>query len=157
MRAVPGTDAVEIRTAVRIAAPPAEVFAFATNAYRWVRWHPATASVRGVPDRPLDSGETVIESIRAGGRAFDATWTVLTSEPPRHWTIATDSAQGAAWIEYIIAPDAQGTHFARTLRFRSHRAPWRWLDGTLARWVLARQSRRALDRLRTIIEQGGHR
>jgi hypothetical protein len=65
--------------------------------------------------------------------------------------------QGAAWIEYVIAPDAHGTHFARTLRFRSHRAPCRWLDGTLARWVLAGQSRRALDRLRTIIEQGGHR
>lgn len=145
-------DAVSITTETDIARPVATVFDFATNAFRWPRWHPATRAVRDVPDRPLRVGETVVESIRAGGRSFDAIWTVLACEPPRRWVIATHSAQGAAWIEYTLQPRAGGTRFRRELRYRSHRWPWRLLDRTLMRWILTRQSARALRRLRSVLE-----
>ena len=145
-------DAVTLCTEIPIARPPEAVFAFATNPFRWARWHPATHAVRGVSDRPLREGETVTEAIRAAGRAFDATWTVLACEPPRRWVIGTDSAHGEAWIEYTLQPDGHGTRFRRVLRFRSHRWPWRALDSTLMRWALNRQSARALARLRAVLE-----
>jgi hypothetical protein len=35
--------------------------------------------------------------------------------------------------------------------FRARRAPWRWFDRNLTRWLLARQSRRALDNLQPLV------
>ncbi len=63
-----------IETEVLIARSSTDVFVFATNAARWPQWHPATAGVDDVPDRPLVEGETVLEHIRAVGRTFDARW-----------------------------------------------------------------------------------
>lgn len=127
-----------------------EAFAFVTNPSRWSRWHPATRAVRGAPDRPLALGETVVERIGAAGRSFEATWTVRACEPPRRWVIETTSAQGDARVEYQLEPLAGGCRFTRLLWFRSRRAPWRWLDRSLTRRLLARQSRRALGNLRRL-------
>lgn len=127
------------------------VFAFVTHAARWSRWHPATVAVRGVEDRPLVLGETVVETIGAAGRRFEATWTVRACEPPRRWVIETTSAEGDARIEYQLEPTAGGCRFTRLLWFRSQRAPWRWLDRNVTRWLLARQSRRALDNLQRLL------
>lgn len=137
-------------TTVIIPATPAEVFALATNASQWPRWHPATASVRETPDRPLVRGESVIESIRAAGRSFEATWIVVECDAPRRWVIATDSPQGSAWIEYTLTPQHAGTRFTRRLRWRSHHALWAWCDRSLTRWFLTRQSRHALANLASL-------
>lgn len=133
-----------VTTALTIPAAASEVFALVTNARQWPRWHPATASVRETPDRPLLQGESVVESIRAAGRSFDACWVVVEWDAPRRWVIATDSAQGCAWIEYTLAPERAGTRFTRRLRWRSHGAFWALCDRWLTRWILARQSRQAL-------------
>ena len=42
--------------------------------------------------------------------------------------------------------------FQRTLAFRSKRLPWRLLDSTLTRWILVRQSARALANLKQVLE-----
>jgi uncharacterized protein YndB with AHSA1/START domain len=151
-----GADAETLRfacivTEVDLPCGVATAFDLVTNPTRWARWHPATAAVSGAEDRPLQPGESVTETIAAGGRRFDATWTVLASEPPRRWIIATAAAAGDARIVYELRPTAAGCRFVRTLCFRSHRAPWRWLDRNLTRWLLARQSRRALANLRRLI------
>lgn len=154
---VAGGDTGEARpwacivTEVQLPCDAATAFDLVTNPMQWARWHPATAAVRGVENRPLRLGESVIETIAAGGRRFDATWTVLACEPPRRWVIATASAPGDARIAYELQPEAGGCRFVRTLRFRSHAAPWRWLDRNLTRWLLARQSRRALANLRRLL------
>lgn len=138
-------------TGVELPCAAEAAFAFVTNPSRWSRWHPATLAVRGVPDRPLALGETVVETIGAAGRRFEATWTVRVCEPPRRWVIETTSAEGDARIEYQLEPGAGGCRFTRLLWFRSQRAPWRWLDRNLTRWLLARQSRRALDKLQRLV------
>lgn len=130
------------------------MFEFVTNASLWHYWHPATASVRATPPRPLQVGEQVTESIRAGASRFDATWTVLACEPPLLWVIATATENGVARIVYELRDDGALTRFFRTLSYRSLRWPWRMFDANFARAVLTRQSERALANLKRVLEGG---
>ena len=148
---IPG---VRIDTEVAIARPAEKVFAYATAPILWHTWHPATARVRDVPQRPLQAGETVVETIRVGWREADACWTVLACEAPRLWVIATDSDDGSARIVYRVTPAGAGCTFHRTLDYRSKRWPWRALDGNVSAWMLDRQSTRALDNLKRVLEAG---
>ena len=119
----------------------------------WPTWHPATVEVRGVSKRPLTTGETMLEFIAVAGRRDQALWTVLTCTAPQLWEIATDTDNGTAHIVYRITPTASGCRFHRRLEFRSKRWPWRSLDSTLTRWLLERQSSRALRNLKQVLER----
>jgi len=146
-----------IETEVVIAADIASVHAYATNAARWHEWHPATRSVEGVPDRPLGIGETITEHIRAGGRRFAATWTVIAVDAPRLWVIATDTPKGQARLAYRLSAGTTGsgrpaTRFQRRLECRSRHWLLHLLDPLLLRLALVPQSRRALDNLKRAIE-----
>lgn len=133
-----------------IACPPAQLFDFVTNASQWHRWHPATHAVRNVPERALVLGETVVEHIKAGHRSFEATWTVTACERAALWRIETATPLGASMVTYRLRPAPQGaTWFERTCDFRSE-GIWRWLDGTLTRWILSRQAARALANLQSL-------
>ena len=146
---------VTIESFVLIGRPAQAVFEFVTNASLWHYWHPATASVTATPPRPLVVGEQVTESIRAGRRRFDATWTVLACEPPALWVIATDTPQGDARIVYELRANGDAlTRFFRTLSYRSHGWPWTMFDGNLTRTVLTNQSERALANLKRVLEGG---
>ncbi len=149
----PGADrSVTIRTRIEIDRPAREVFDYATTPALWRTWHPATVAVRDVPERPLTTGETMLETIAVAGRREEALWTVRACEAPRRWEIATDAASGAADIVYLVEPAPAGCSVHRTLRFRSKRWPWRVLDTTLTRWILERQSSRALRNLKRVLE-----
>jgi uncharacterized protein YndB with AHSA1/START domain len=123
-----------IESFVLIGRPAQAVFEFATNASLWRYWHPATASVTATPPRPLAVGERVTESIRAGGRRFDATWTVLACEPPSLWVIATDTPQGDSRIVYELRSDGASLtrHAAGPVRARA-RQPEAGTGGRQAR------------------------
>ncbi len=142
----------KVVTAVRIACTPERAFAYATNASLWHTWHPATAKVRNVIERPLGTGETIHESIVAVGQSFDAVWTVLACEAPHLWVIATRTPRGSARIVYRISPHAQGCEFHRTLEFRSFQWPWTWLENNFTRVMLNKQSQRALEQLKGVLE-----
>ena len=144
--------ATTICTTIDIERDAADVFAFVSTPAQWHRWHPATRAVREVPDRPLVAGETMLESIRAAGRSFDALWTVLACDAPTRWVIATDAPRGVARITYRITAGAGRCRFERTLEFRSKGRWWSGLDGTLTRWILVRQSARALRNLQRVLE-----
>ena len=143
---------VRIDSEIDIARPPHDVFAYATTPALWHTWHPATVEVRNVPNRPLTTGETMLESIAVMGRRDEALWTVRVCAPPQCWEIATDTANGEAHIVYSIAATASGSRFHRALAFRSKHWPWRALDSTFTRWILMRQSGRALRNLKRVIE-----
>jgi hypothetical protein len=146
---------VTIESFVLLRRPAQAVFEFVTNASLWHYWHPATASVSATPRRPLVVGEQVTESIRAGRRRFDATWTVLACEPPALWVIATDTPQGDSRITYELRADGNAlTRFFRTLSYRSHGWPWTMFDGNVTRMVLTKQSERALANLKRVLEGG---
>jgi hypothetical protein len=144
---------VLIETQIEIGRPARQVFDYVSTPALWHTWHPATVEVRDVPNRPLTTGETMLELIAVAGRRDQALWTVLACAPPQLWEIATDTANGVAHIVYRITPTAAGCRFHRTLEFRSKRWPWRMLDSTLSRWILDRQSSRALFRLKQVLER----
>lgn len=144
---------VAIQTAIEIARPQRQVFDYVTTPALWATWHPATAGVRDVPDRPLTTGETAIEIIAMVGRRVESTWTVRVCTPPQRWEISTDTPQGAAHIVYCVTSIESGCRFVRTLAFRSKHWPWRILDSTLTRWLLERQSARALRNLKDLLER----
>jgi uncharacterized protein YndB with AHSA1/START domain len=137
---------------VDIERPVAQVFEFVTNAAQWKRWHPATIAVSGVPNRALGLGETVIEEIQAGPRRFAARWTVTECKAPRRWTIVADSSEGDAKITYKLSEQEGVCYFERTLEYSSKRLLWKWLDGSLTRRLLMRQSEQALRNLKQIME-----
>jgi uncharacterized protein YndB with AHSA1/START domain len=143
-----------IDTEIDIARPQQKVFDYVTTPALWHTWHPATVEVREVPNRPLITGETMLELIAVAGRSEQARWTVIACLPPRSWEIATDTASGTARIAYTIVAIESGCRFHRTLEFRSKRWPWRLLDSTLTRSILVRQSARALRNLKTVLECG---
>jgi hypothetical protein len=151
--ATPAGNAIRIDTEIAIDRPPQQVFAYVSTPALWHTWHPATVEVREAPDRPLTTGETVLELIAVAGRRDQARWTVLSCTPPQHWEIGTDTESGVARIVYHVAPTAIGCRFHRTLEFRSKRWPWRSLDATLTRWILERQSSRALRQLKAVLER----
>lgn len=146
------SGATTICTTIDIRRSAAEVFDFVSTPALWHRWHPATRAVREVPSRPLVAGETMLESIGAAGRRFDARWTVLACDAPKRWVIATDTPRGVARITYRTSPSAEGCSFERTLEFRSKGRLWSRLDATLTRWLLVRQSARALRNLKRVLE-----
>lgn len=144
---------VRIETEIDIDRPPQVVFDYVTTPALWHTWHPATVEVREAPNRPLTTGETALELIAVGGRRDQARWRVLACVAPRHWEIGTDTDNGAAHITYEITSRGGGSRFHRTLEFRSKRWPWRALDSTLTRWLLVRQSARALRQLKAVLER----
>jgi len=144
-----------IESFVLLGRPAKVVFEFVTNASLWHSWHPATVSVSDAPPRPLKAGDRIIESIRAGGRQFSATWTVLACEPPALWAIAASPPQGDARIVYELRSDGtELTRFFRTLAYRSRRWPWTMLDGNMTRSALTKQSEHALTNLKKVLEGG---
>ncbi|MES2299067.1 MAG: SRPBCC family protein [Pseudomonadota bacterium] len=143
---------VRVDTEVEIARGASAVFDYVTTAALWHTWHPATAQVRDAPPRPLIEGETMLEVIAMLGQRELALWRVLVCEPGQRWEIATVSARGAAHISYRLTPTARGCRFQRTLEFRSRAWPWRWLDNSLLRALLARQSARALRNLADLLQ-----
>lgn len=145
---------VRVETEIAIDRSAQQVFDYATTPALWSTWHPATVAVRQTPERPLKVGETAREIISMGGRTDEAVWTVRACEPPRLWTIDTETQKGAAKITYRIEPRTRGCVFHRTLDFRSKGLPWRLLDSTLTKSLLVRQSREALQNLKRVIERG---
>lgn len=152
-RPIAAGGGVRVETQIEIVRSPQQVFDYVSTPALWHTWHPATVEVRNVPNRPLTTGETMLELIAVAGRRDEALWTVLACAPPQRWEIATDTANGAAHIVYRITPTAVGCRFHRTLEFRSKHWPWRMLDSTLMRWVLVRQSSRALVQLKQVLER----
>ena len=146
-------DMVRVETEIVIARPIADVFNYVTTPALWHTWHPATVSVRDVPVRPLVLGETMRELIAVAGRRSEALWTVCACDSPSRWEICTDTPRGAAHIVYRLTAIDGGSRFQRTLGFRSKQQPWRALDSTFTRWVLVRQSARALANLKAVLER----
>lgn len=144
-------DRHTIATGTVIDVPCATVYEFVCNPHHWASWHPATAAVRAAPHRALRVGESVIESIRAAGRRFEARWVVQIAEESRWWRIETETRRGCARLDYQLDATSTGCYFRRTLQYRSA-GRWGVLDGTLTAWLLERQSRRALRRLRALLE-----
>jgi uncharacterized protein YndB with AHSA1/START domain len=116
-----------IRVERRIAAPPADVYAFLTDSVRWARWQGESAEVEAVPGGRFQM--TMANGTTAEGRFVQLvpdsrvvfTWGWRGSEvvPP-----------GSSTVEIELAPDGDGTLLRLTHRDLPpgqqpvHRAGW---------------------------------
>jgi uncharacterized protein YndB with AHSA1/START domain len=143
-----------IVTAIEIHVPIQRVFAFATTAGNWPRWHPASRSVSGATDHSAAPGERITEVIETGGRSWRAVWTVRDRAPPHLWVIqGAAEGGGSATITYRLTEQDGGTRFERELVYRMPSAWLAILDKLFIRRRMAAESAEALRRLKLILER----
>jgi uncharacterized protein YndB with AHSA1/START domain len=143
-----------IVTAIDIGVPIERVFAFATIAGNWPRWHPTSRSVSGATDHSAVPGERITEEIETGGRRWRAVWTVREREPPHLWVIQGEAEGGGnATITYRLTAQDGGTRFERELVYRMPSAWLAILDRLFIRRRMATESAEALRRLKLIFER----
>jgi hypothetical protein len=141
-----------IETTIDIAVPPERVFDHVTDPSKWLTWHPATVSVMDTHARPLVKGESVVETFAVMGLTRVATWTVVACKRPASWVIETESEYGAARITYTLMATSQGCHFHRAIDYRAKQFPWRLWNGNITKLALSRQTKRALQNLKRVLE-----
>ena len=107
-----------------------------------------------VEPRPLTTGETMREKIAVAGAAAKRCGPCSAATGPASGRSAP-TPPPAVPTSSIASPSADGAgcRFHRTLDFRSKGWPWRALDASVTRWVLERQSARALRNLKAVMEQ----
>jgi uncharacterized protein YndB with AHSA1/START domain len=149
-----GTHASErwrdtLENVVRLARPPADVFALVTNPSRWHEWHPNTRDVDAAADHSLGVGEQVVERIRVGPFRGAVTWKVTAAEPGRRWVLYGDAGNGfQSELEYTLQAEGEGTLFRRRVRLRW---PWWFVFGGAATRTMAKDAVAALDNLQRVL------
>ena len=137
---------------VRLARPPADVFALVTNPSRWHEWHPNTRDVDAAADHSLGVGEAVIERIRVGPLRGAVTWQVTAAEPARRWVLLGDAGHGfQAELEYLLLAEGESTRFRRRVRLRW---PWWFVLGGMATRTMEKDAVAALDNLQRVLVRG---
>jgi uncharacterized protein YndB with AHSA1/START domain len=116
-----------IRVERRIAAPPADVYAYLTDSVRWARWQGQSAEVEPVPGGRLRL--TMANGATAEGRFIQL---VPDSRVVFTWGWRGDEVvpPGSSTVEIELAPDGDGTLLRLTHRdlppeqLPVHRAGW---------------------------------
>lgn len=149
---------------ILIARPPAAVFAYVTQPWRWCEWHPSSLGAvadSGHMDRPLGAGDSFTERIALRPLAplpptlhRQTRYTVEAIEHARAWQVRGAMRDGWLRLHYRLdAAAAGGTRFERTLDYGAHGFSRLWLPLLRARTEAL--SRLALERLKARLEAGG--
>lgn len=147
-----------IVSAVDIARPPSEVFAYVTTPGHWPQWHPSSLAVSGAVDHPLQVGESVIEDFEVAGRRGRVTWRVTAREPDRLWRIAgTIEGRESGTVGYSLAPAATGTgtHFVREFEYQTPNLLFAMLNQLSLRSRIEAESAQAVRQLKERLESAG--
>ncbi|MEV6313773.1 SRPBCC family protein [Streptomyces sp. NPDC051776] len=149
---------IRIVNTVQIRRTPAEVFAYAAAARSWPEWHPTATSVSGEVDRPVEAGDEVIEQDRFAMLKGSIHWRVRHATPALSWTIdgvvhGVPLSEGTTTsVEYVLSAQADGTRLDRTMTYNVPGRALRVLDALYFRRHNARQSERAVRRMKKILE-----
>jgi len=142
-----------IVTAIDIARPSPEVFAYVTTPGNWPKWHPSSLAVHGAVDHPLEVGESVVEEFQVAGRRGRVNWHVTACEPFRRWRIAGDiDGREAGVVTYTIERKDTGTHFIREFEYRSPNLLFALLNRISLQDRIDAESAQALQQLKKRLE-----
>ena len=143
----------KIVTAVDIARPPADVYAYVTTPGNWPKWHPSSLAVSGAVDHPLDVGETVVEDFQVAGRRGKVTWRVAARAAARQWRIVGNiEGRDAGVVTYTLDPIAAGTHFVREFDYRAPNLMFALLNRLSLRGRIEAESTQAVWQLKARLE-----
>lgn len=140
-------------TAITIARPIEEVFAFVSDARNRPRWDESVDSEELTSPEPVGVGSTVRTRMRSMGRDYELGWEIVEHEPPASQRIESTSGPFSATLLYDLSEDGDGT----LVRFSVTGRPTGALR--LMQPLIARNTQRNLDqafpRLKELLEGGG--
>lgn len=152
-------DEVLIVESVMIRRSPDDVFNFGASPQSWPAWHPTALSVSGVIDRPVRAGEEVIEQDRFAFLKGSIHWKVRHAKAPLGWAIdgvvsgLPFAAGTTTSVTYVLRPVEGGTRLERTMTYRIPSAVGRFLDRLYFKGHNVRQSRRAVNAMKHLLEK----
>ena len=140
-------------TAITIARPIEEVFAFVSDARNRPRWDESVDSEELTSPEPVGVGSTVRTRMRSMGRDYELGWEIVEHEPPASQRIESTSGPFSTTLLYDLSEDGDGT----LVRFSVTGRPTGALR--LMQPLIARNTQRNLDqafpRLKELLEGGG--
>jgi len=136
---------------ILIQGPMERVFDLVTTAKYWTQWHPATISVTGAIDQPMQRGDTIRERARVAGIIAENDWTVVKRKRLSHVALKMPGTRlGDLELVYRFQPRGAEVEFTRELEFDLSKLP------PLTRSEIERQllsdSEVGLKRLKTLVE-----
>ena len=143
-----------VRESVVIAASPERVWETVMDPTRLERWVTTHDSVAGVQPGPVAEGDSFTQKLRLAGKPFKVDWKVVEADAPRLARWEGDGPAGStANVVYRLEPEAGGTRFDYENEFAlPGGVVGKVAGGLLSAAPGAREARRSLDRLRTLLE-----
>jgi hypothetical protein len=152
------SELTRIISNVVIHRPVEQVFAFGTTPRYWPDWHPTAVSVHGAIDRPVTEGDEILEYERLAFLTGSISWRVRLAAAPARWIIDgvvnnVPFFHGTTTsITYTLESVAAGTRLHRDMTYRVPNAFGRLLDHLYFSAHNARQSQRAVEGMKRILE-----
>lgn len=100
---------LRVETSVRIARPPADVFAFIADPANLPRWDPAIREVRRTEDGPVRLGSGLNVTAEEGGRRVAVAMRVIAFEPGRAFGVAATYGGVPLQLTWQLEPAGAGT------------------------------------------------
>lgn len=100
---------LRVETSVRIARPPADVFAFIADPTNLPQWDPAIREVRPSQDGPVGPGSGLTVVAEEAGRHVEVATRVTEFEPDRLFGVAMAYAGVPITLRWRLAPEGTGT------------------------------------------------
>ncbi len=137
--------------------PPAAVYGYVTQPWRWHEWHPASESATPSA-HALVTGDRFEEEVSMRPIAWlpwrkrsHLRWVVIHTESPLVWEVHGSSPTIDVRVRYQMV-EAQGTRFHRTFHFTVKN--WmRWVDRSVVLPRMRAQSAQALHNLKRQLER----
>jgi len=129
------------------------IFDLVTTAKYWTQWHPATVSVSGAIDQPMQLGDKIRERARIAGMEAEGDWTVAELERPTRVVLKMLATRlGDLQITYRFATRGDEIEFTRELEFDASKLP-AMIPASLVEKQMDSDSEEALKKLKALIER----
>ena len=143
-----------VRESIVLAVDPERVWETVMDPALLERWVTAHDSFKGVAAGPLGQGDEFTQKLRLAGTPFKVRWTVVEADEPAlaRWH-GKGPAGSSAEVTYRISAENGGTRFDYENEFSLPGGPvGKAAGGILVAAPGAREARRSLERLRTLLE-----
>jgi hypothetical protein len=144
---------IRISQFILIRGPMDRVFDLVTTARYWPEWHPATLSVGGAVETPMQLGDSIHERARIGGTIGENDWAVVEHARPSRVVLRMPGTRlGDLEIVYRFAARGDAVEFTRELEFDLANLPAN-VDKRAIERQMETDSAEALRRLKSLIER----
>jgi uncharacterized membrane protein len=143
-----------IERSIELSAPADRVFDILVDLDRLPHWGTIVVRTDGIPEHPLEVGDTFTQVIRIAGKELDTDWQVVELAQPRHVLYdATGPAGGHLWMRQSVSATPEGSHVTFEIDYQ---LPGGFLGEAMDRILVERQNEeeaeRSLQNLKRLVE-----